>query len=171
MTSKIPQKRLLVIDDEENMRHMLSKVLGKTGYIVETASNGYEAMEMIQNSDFEFILCDIKMPNMSGMDFLKAARDKIMTTTVIMMSAYGKIDTAIEAMNLCAYDYISKPFKTDEVYLTLKKAEERESLRQENRQLKERIKEIEGNVNFGNLVAKSEAMHAMFRIAAKAAQY
>ncbi|MGD8472318.1 MAG: sigma-54 dependent transcriptional regulator, partial [Desulfobacteraceae bacterium] len=171
MTSKKPQKRLLVIDDEENMRHMLSKVLGKTGYFVETASNGYEGLEMIQNADFEFILCDIKMPNMSGMDFLKAARDKIKTTTVIMMSAYGTIDTAIEAMKLGAYDYISKPFKTDEVYLTLKKAEERESLRQENRLLKERIKEIESNVNFGKLVAKSEAMRSMFRIAAKAAQF
>ena len=171
MTSKIPQKRLLIIDDEENMRHMLSKVLGKTGYSVETACNGYEGLDMIQNADFEFILCDIKMPNMSGMDFLKSARDKIRTTTVIMMSAYGTIDTAIEAMKLGAYDYISKPFKTDEVYLTLKKAEERESLRQENRLLKERIKEIEGNVNFGNLVAKSEAMHSMFRIAVKAAQF
>jgi two-component system response regulator AtoC len=171
MTSKIPEKRLLVIDDEKNMRHMLSKVLGKTGYIVEIASNGHEGLKMIQNTDFDFILCDIKMPNMSGMDFLKAARDKIRTTTVIMMSAYGTIDTAIQAMKLGAYDYISKPFKTDEVYLTLKKAEERESLRQENRLLKERIKKIEGNYNFGKLVAKSEAMQSMFRIAAKAAQY
>ena len=171
MTSKVPEKRLLVIDDEENMQHMLSKVLGKTGYIVETASNGHEGLKMIKSTDYDFILCDIKMPNMSGMDFLKAARDKIRTTTVIMMSAYGTIDTAIEAMKLGAYDYISKPFKTDEVYLTLKKAEERESLRQENRLLKERIKKIEGNYSFGNLVAKSEAMQAMFRIAAKAAQY
>jgi two-component system response regulator AtoC len=171
MTSKTPGKRLLVIDDEENMRHMLSKVLGKTGYIVETAANGHEGLEMIQNTDFDFILCDIKMPNMSGMDFLKAARDKIRTTTVIMMSAYGTIDTAIAAMKLGAYDYISKPFKTDEVYLTLKKAEERESLKQENRQLKERIKKIEGNYNFGNLLAKSEAMQSTLRIAAKAAQY
>jgi two-component system, NtrC family, response regulator AtoC len=171
MTSKIPEKRLLVIDDEENMQHMLSKVLGKTGYIVETASNGREGLNMIQKTDYDFILCDIKMPNMSGMDFLKAAREKIRTTTVIMMSAYGTIDTAIEAMKLGAYDYISKPFKTDEVYLTLKKAEERESLRQENRLLKERIKKIEGNYSFGNLVAKSEAMQSMFRVAAKAAQY
>jgi two-component system response regulator AtoC len=171
MTSKIPQKRLLVIDDEKNMRHMLSKVLGKTGYLVETASNGHEGLKMIQKHDFDFVLCDIKMPNMSGMDFLKAARDKIRTATIIMMSAYGTIDTAIEAMKLGAYDYISKPFKSDEVYLTLKKAEERESLRQENRRLKDRIKKIEGNYNFGNLVAKSEAMQAMFRIAAKAAQF
>jgi two-component system response regulator AtoC len=111
------------------------------------------------------------MPNMSGMDFLKAARDKIRSTTVIMMSAYGTIDTAISAMKLGAYDYISKPFKTDEVYLTLKKAEERESLRQENRQLKEHIKKIESNYNFGSLVAKSEAMQKTFGVAAKAAQY
>ncbi len=171
MISKMPEKRLLIIDDEENMRHMLSKVLSKAGYAIETASNGHEGLKMTTGNDFDFILCDIKMPNMSGMDFLKAARDKISSTTVIMMSAYGTIDTAIEAMKLGAYDYISKPFKTDEVYLTLKKAEERESLRQENRLLKEHIKKIEGNLNFGNLVAKSDAMQKTLRIAAKAAQY
>jgi len=167
----MPEKRLLVIDDEENMRHMLSTVLGKAGYIVETAANGHEGLKMTESSVYDFILCDIKMPNMSGMDFLKASRNKIGCTTVIMMSAYGTIDTAIEAMKLGAYDYISKPFKTDEVYLTLKKAEERESLRQENRLLKERIKKIESNYHFGNLVARSEAMQSTLRVAAKAAQY
>jgi len=171
MKPKPPEKRLLVIDDEENMRHMLSTVLGKAGYIVETAANGLEGLKMTENAVYDFILCDIKMPNMSGMDFLKASRRKIGCTTVIMMSAYGTIDTAIEAMKLGAYDYISKPFKTDEVYLTLKKAEERESLRQENRLLKERIKKIESNYHFGNLVAKSEAMQSTLRVAAKAAQY
>jgi len=171
MTSKIPGKRLLVIDDEENMRHMLATLLGKAGYVVEAAANGHEGLEMIQRTAYDFVLCDIKMPYMSGMDFLKTARDRLGTTTVIMMSAYGSIDTAIEAMKLGAYDYISKPFKTDEVYLTLKKAEERESLRQENVRLKERIKKIESNYHFGNLVAKSETMKSMFRIAAKAAQY
>ena len=171
MTSKMSEKRLLVIDDEENMRHMLSKLLGKAGYVVEAACDGHEGLKMAQSMAYDFILCDIKMPHMSGMDFLKSSRDKIGTTTVIMMSAYGTIDTAIEAMKLGAYDYISKPFKTDEVYLTLKKAEERESLRQENFQLKERIKKIEGSYNFGSLVAKSEPMQSMFRIAAKAAQY
>jgi two-component system response regulator AtoC len=171
MKPKTPEKRLLVIDDEENMRHMLSTVLGKAGYIVETAANGHEGLKMTESAAYDFILCDIKMPNMSGMDFLKASRNKIGCTTVIMMSAYGTIDTAIEAMKLGAYDYISKPFKTDEVYLTLKKAEERESLRQENRLLKERIKKIESNYHFGNLVAKSEAMQSTLRVAAKAAQY
>jgi two-component system response regulator AtoC len=171
MKPKMPGKHLLVIDDEENMRHMLSTVLGKGGYVVETAANGHEGLKMAESTAYDFILCDIKMPNMSGMDFLKASRNKLGCTTVIMMSAYGTIDTAIEAMKLGAYDYISKPFKTDEVYLTLKKAEERESLRQENRLLKERIKKIESNYHFGNLVVKSEAMQSTLSIAAKAAQY
>ncbi len=135
MTVKNVKKRLLIIDDEANMRHMLSTVLKKADYQVETAADGAEGLEMIQHSPYDFILCDIKMPKMGGMEFLKVSRDRIGAATIIMMSAYGSIDTAIEAMKSGAYDYISKPFKTDEVYLTLKKAEERESLKAENRSL------------------------------------
>jgi two-component system response regulator AtoC len=126
---------------------------------------------MIKQGQYDFVLCDIKMPKMNGMEFLKSSRDKIGSSTVIMMSAYGSIDTAIEAMKLGAYDYISKPFKTDEVYLTLKKAEERESLKKENRLLKERIQKIEGDYKFGNMVTKSKAMQSLFELADKAAQY
>ena len=171
MTAKKVKKRLLIIDDEANMRHMLSTVLEKAGYHVETAADGAEGLEMIQESQYDFILCDIKMPKMGGMEFLKLSRDRIGAATVIMMSAYGSIDTAIEAMKSGAYDYISKPFKTDEVYLTLKKAEERESLKAENRLLKERIQKIEGDYNFGKMVAKSKAMQSVFQLANKAALY
>ena len=164
-------KQLLVIDDEANMRHMLSTVLKKAGYQVDTASDGHEGLQLVSETQYDFILCDIKMPKMDGMEFLQSARELLSTTTVIMMSAYGSIDTAIEAMKMGAYDYISKPFKTDEVYLTLKKAEERESLKKENRLLKERIQKIEGNLNFGNMIAKSKAMQSVFRLANKAAQY
>ena len=111
------------------------------------------------------------MPVMSGMDFLKTAGERIGQSTVIMMSAYGNIDTAIETMKRGAYDYISKPFKPDEVLLTLKKAEERESLRRENRRLKARIEEIEKYFRFGNMVAKSRAMISVFQLAQKAARY
>ncbi|MBW1820323.1 MAG: response regulator, partial [Deltaproteobacteria bacterium] len=114
-------KRLLIIDDEENMRHMLSAMLKRSGYIVDTASDGSEGIKMVEQNQYDFILCDLKMPNMGGMEFLDSAREKIEASTVIMMSAYGSIDTAIEAMKLGAYDYISKPFKSDEVYMTLKK--------------------------------------------------
>jgi len=171
MTAKNVQKRLLIIDDEANMRHMLSTVLKKAGYHVETAADGAEGLELIQQSPYDFLLCDIKMPKMDGMEFLKLSRNRIGAATVIMMSAYGSIDTAIDAMKSGAYDYISKPFKTDEVYLTLKKAEERESLKAENRLLKERIQKIEGDYNFGKMVAKSKAMQSVFQLANKAAQY
>jgi len=165
------KKRLLVIDDEANMRHMLAAVLKKADYVVDVASDGAEGLQLIEQGQYDFILCDIKMPNMGGLEFLEASRDRLNATTVIMMSAYGSIDTAIGAMKLGAYDYISKPFKTDEVYLTLKKAEERESLKKENRRLKERIQTIEGDYNFGSMVAKSKAMRDVFQLAEKAAQY
>lgn len=171
MDNKPAQKRLLVIDDEENMRHMLISLLGKSGYLVDTASDGYEGLQMIDRNQYDFILCDIKMPRIDGMEFLRSSCDKIADTTVIMMSAYGTIDIAVKAMKLGAYDYISKPFKTDEIYLALKKAEERESLKKENFQLKERIQRIKENYNFGNMVAKSRVMQSIFSLSAKVAKY
>jgi len=169
--TKGASKRLLIIDDEENMRHMLTNMLNKSGYLVDTASDGAEALEMVDRVLYDFILCDLKMPKMSGMEFIESARDKLWATTVIMMSAYGSIDTAIEAMKLGAYDFISKPFKSDEVLLTLKKAEERESLKRENRWLKERIRKIQEKYNFGEMVAKSRAMQSVFKLAEKVARY
>jgi len=164
-------QRILVIDDEANMRHMLTAVLKKAGYEVDSASDGESGLHQVEQTPYDYILCDIKMPVMSGVDFLKTAGERIGQSTVIMMSAYGNIDTAIETMKLGAYDYISKPFKPDEVLLTLKKAEERESLRRENRRLKARIDEFEKYFRFGNMVAKSPAMISVFQLAQKAARY
>jgi two-component system response regulator AtoC len=164
-------KNLLIIDDEDNMRHMLTAMLGRSGYQVDAAADGLEALQMIEQTYYDFILCDIKMPNMDGMQFLRSARGKIGASTVIVMSAYGTIDTAIEAMKLGAYDYISKPFKSDEVHMALKKAEERENLKKENRWLKERIRKIDSEFHFGNMVAKSKPMKAVFELAGKVARY
>ncbi|UCD32327.1 MAG: sigma-54-dependent Fis family transcriptional regulator [Desulfobacterales bacterium] len=164
-------KRLLIIDDEENMRHMLTNLLTKSGYHVDTASDGMDALALVDRTLYDFILCDLKMPNMGGMEFFKTVRDKLWASTVIMMSAYGSVDIAIEAMKQGAYDFITKPFKPDEVLLTLKKAEERESLKRENRWLKERIRKIQDNYYFGEMVAKSKSMESVFKLAEKAAQY
>jgi len=164
-------KRILIIEDEANMRHMLEVLLGRSGYEVKSAADGQEGLEVIEGEGFHFILCDIKMPRMDGMTFLKSATDKLKDTTVIMMSAYGTVDTAIEAMKLGAYDYISKPFKTDEVLLTLKKAEEREGLRSENLRLKDQIQKIEKSYNFSNIMAKSKAMQSVFDMIKKVADY
>ena len=169
--SEVKSSSVLIIDDEENMRHMLSKMLTRAGYTVQTAGDGKQALGLIDKQTFDFILCDVKMPTMDGMAFLKASKKKTTTATIIMMSAYGTIDLAVKAMQMGAYDFISKPFKSDEVRLAIKKAEERDRLKRENLQLKEQIKRIEERHQFGNLVAKSKMMQAVFVVAAKAAQY
>lgn len=141
-------KRILIVDDEENLRHILSIILTKEGYEVEAVKNGREALDCLDKTIYDAILCDIRMPVMDGITFLKSAVSHqsavINEITIIMMSAYGTIDDAIEAMKLGAYDYISKPFKSDEVILTLRKAEERERLRRENRELRQIIKKDYG---------------------------
>jgi len=169
MTEK--QKKILIIDDEENMRHMLQTMLKRYGYSVCTASDGARGLAEIDRSSFDFILCDVKMPQMNGMEFLKAAGDRILSSTVIMMSAYGSIDMAIEAMKLGAYDFISKPFKNEEIRLTIKKAEERERLKRENLELKSRIRRIGGDLTFDKMVGKSTAMQKVFSMALKVARF
>ena len=166
------QKYILVIDDEENMRHMLSIILSNSEYQVDTAPDGAGGLEMAATKTYDFILCDIKMPNMDGMEFLKEAkaRDLIEKTTVIMMSAFATVDKALETIKLGAYDYVSKPFHADEIILALKKAEEREQLRRENQFLKERVKEISESYEFGHMVAKSKSMQDVFALAKKMAQ-
>ncbi len=166
-----PSPALLVIDDEQNMRHMLTTLLKRSGFNVTAASNGEEALAVVSASHFDYILCDIKMPKMDGLQFLEQAARWIGDTTVIMMSAYGSMDTALEAMKKGAYDYISKPFKSDEVNLVLKKAAERERLKKENTRLKQKIRTIEENYRFGNMVANSQSMQAVFRFAEKVARF
>lgn len=167
----MPQLRVLVIDDEENMRHMLKMMLIKADYAVESAADGVEGLELLTGSDFDFVLCDIKMPRMDGMTFLKEAREKHPDKTFIMMSAYGTIEVAVDAMKEGAYDYISKPFKSDEVLITLRKAEEREQLKAENLQLRSRIDEIENKYSFENIVARSEVMANVFDLVSKVAEH
>ncbi|MFC1819816.1 sigma-54-dependent transcriptional regulator [Thermodesulfobacteriota bacterium] len=164
-------KHVLIIDDEKNMRHMLQVMLNKEKYIAEVAADGIEGLSMLDEKDFDFVLCDLRMPRMDGMAFLKNAREKYPGKVYIMMSAYGTIDIALEAMKIGAYDYISKPFKTDEVLLTLKKAEERERLKEENLRLQDRIEKIEQKYSFGNIVARSEAMAHVFELVDKVADH
>jgi len=164
-------KRLLIIDDEENMRHMLRAMFQNSEYQVDTAADGREGLLRLEEAAYDFILCDIKMPNIDGIAFLKEAQPRLGSTTVIMMSAYGTIDVAVEAMKLGAYDFISKPFKADEVRLILKKAEEREKLKMENRRLRERIQRIQENYGFYRMVGKSPAMQAVYEMAEKAGRY
>jgi len=164
------EQHVLVVDDEENMRHMLSALLVQNGYRAQAAGNGAEALERLRQEPFDMVLCDIRMPEMDGMAFLQQmAREPLCCSpTVIMMSAYGSLDDALEAMKMGAYDYISKPFKPDEVMLTLKKAEERERLRRENQQLKRAMRR---EYSFEKIIAKSKKMHKIFDTIEKIADY
>jgi len=150
---------ILIIDDEENLRHMLSAMLARQGYKVETASNGLEGLQRLKSSAFDFVLCDIRMPEMDGREFLARCIQENVGTPIIMMSAYGSVETAIECVKNGAYDFISKPFKKDEIVMVLKKAEERERLKTENIRLKE---VVAGKHSFFGIVSANPAMEDIF---------
>jgi two-component system response regulator AtoC len=166
--SRSDKLSILVVDDEENLRHMLHVLLSRQGYQVELATNGEEALQMALVNKYDFILSDIKMPVMDGAEFLSKAFAKGIESTIIMMSAYGTMDTAIECMKNGAYDYISKPFKNDEILLVLKKAAERERLKDENKRLKEELKR---EFSFSNIVSKNPRMLEIFALIRKISDF
>jgi two-component system response regulator AtoC len=161
-------RRILVVDDEENIRLVLKTLLKKHGFDVEVADSGDAALALLDAFDPNVILTDVRMPRMGGMDLLATLKAKQHPATVIVMSAYGSVDLAIEAMKAGAYDYVSKPFKPDEIVLALRKAEERETLRRENRALREQIQK---DNRFESLLAKSKEMLDIFRTVAKIADF
>ena len=161
-------KNVLVIDDEPNMRHMLTALLEKAGYAVTVAADGVDGLSILESRAFDLILCDVRMPRMDGLSFLKQMTKQGLNSTTIVMSAYGTIDTAVEAMKLGAVDYISKPFKADEILLKLAQFEEKGRLREENLRLRDAVQET---FSFQNMVAKSQAMRAIFETIRKIADY
>jgi two-component system, NtrC family, response regulator AtoC len=161
-------RRVLVVDDEENLRLVLRTLLRRHGYEVETAPTGEEALTLVDSFGPDVVLTDVRMPKMGGLDLLATLKAKGNEATVIVMSAYGNMDMAIEAMKAGAYDYVQKPFKPDEVVLALRKAEEREALRRENRALRD---EIRKEHRFEDILAKSAKMQDIFRTISKIAEY
>ncbi len=152
--------RILIVEDEAPLRDALARILTAEGYSVAQAENGREALTALGNEPFDFILSDIRMPEMGGLELLKEIVSRRVPGTVIMMSAFGTVETAVEAMKLGAYDYISKPFMSDEILLTLRKAQERESLRKENEYLR---REVEKAFRPEDLLYASTAMAEVVR--------
>lgn len=159
-------QRVLIVDDESSMRYMLRVALERAGYRVTDAVNGLSALTLLGVDSFDLVLCDVRMPEMDGLAFLKESLKRMPGMTVIMMSAYGTIDSAIECIKEGAYDYIAKPFKPDEVLLTLRKAEERFRLLRENAALKETL--ARGTPSSA-LVFSSTAMSNILSLVKKAA--
>ena len=161
-------KRVLVVDDEENIRHLLLVVLKKAGYEPTAVSGGDQALELLTEQRFPVVLSDIRMPGMDGRELLAEIIQRGIETYVVMMSAYGGDEVAIECMKAGAYDYFNKPFKADEVVLLLRKIQEREVLFQENQRLRE---ELDERFQFDNIIGRSDPMKQVFGTVTKIAPY
>ena len=163
-------KRVLVVDDEPGLRQSLGLLLTDAGYTVTAEQDGKRALERATaaGAAFDLILCDVRMPEMDGIAFLRKLRERGGSALVIMMSAYGGEDAAIAAMKEGAYDYLPKPFRPDEVVLTLRKAEERERLRQEVAGLKAQLATSPAE---RGLIAESAAMQNALALVARVAEH
>ncbi len=153
--------KILVVDDEKGMRDFLSIMLKKEGYEVASAERGEDALKAVQAEIYDLVITDVKMPQIDGIEVLKTVKDVSPETVVIMITAFATTETAVEAMKLGAYDYITKPFKVDEMKLIIQKALEKHHLRKENILLR---REIESRAGFENFIGRSESMQRVFSL-------
>jgi len=158
---------ILIVDDEKNYLVVLEALLSPEGYEIVTSEKAQEALRVIQEADVDLVLTDMKMPGMSGMELLEEAKKIKPEVPVIMMTAYGTIEMAVEAMKKHAYDYITKPFRNEELKLTIRKALDNYRLLKENRRLSEALTERYG---YRNIVGKSKPMQKVYDLIAKVAQ-
>ncbi|MGD9040554.1 MAG: sigma-54 dependent transcriptional regulator, partial [Desulfobacteraceae bacterium] len=158
---------VLIVDDEKNYLVVLEALLGPEGYEILTASSAEDALRLIKESDLDLMITDMKMPGTSGMQLLKASKEIKPDLPVIMMTAYGTIEMAVEAMKKRAYDYITKPFQNEELKLTVKKALENYRLIKENRRLSLALSD---RYKYGNIIGKSKPMQGIYEMISKVAQ-
>ena len=154
-------RQILVVDDELSMRELLEFMLKKEGYQVSVAQNGSQAIEMLEKGRYDLLLCDIRLGDMTGLDVLRACREKQPNTTVVMISAYASTETAVEAMNEGAYDYVPKPFDNEELKQTIAKALDLKTLEHEKQIIDDEMKE---NVHFDMIVGNSPVMLHIYKM-------
>src|SRR5215210_6454189 len=152
---------LLVVDDEQGMRQLLTIVFGREGHQVRSAENGLRALELLRSTPVDLIISDVKMPDMGGIELLKAARELLPDVVVVMMTAFATVETAREAFKLGADDFIQKPFDVDELKLIVAKGLEKLALKEE---IKTLIKEQRERGNLGNIIGHSERMQAVYQM-------
>ncbi|NPA95811.1 MAG: sigma-54-dependent Fis family transcriptional regulator [Thermodesulfobacteria bacterium] len=157
---------ILVVDDSPDIRFTMSEVLKTKGFSVESASDGQEAIEMLENRFFDIVLTDLSMPRKTGMDVLRYVTENSPETICIIITGFGTIQGAVEALKIGAYDYLCKPIKPDEVTILIDKALEVRDLKRENRSLK---KELKSRYGFDNIIGTSKPMQEVFRLVEKVA--
>jgi len=160
------EQRVLVVDDEENMRLVLRTCLAKEGYRVIEASNGHQGLDRLDKEIVDYILCDVRMPVMDGLAFLREVTARGIAAPVIMLSAYGSVDSALEALKSGAFDYVFKPFNPDEIILALRRAEEQVRLKRENLALRQAA----ARTRQAGIVARSRVMTDLMVLVGKVAE-
>src|SRR6266550_1364069 len=153
--------RVMIVDDEEVLRDVLEVVLRREGFDVVLAESGEQALNMLDGEEVDLIILDVMLPGISGIDTLRAIRISNPTLPVVIITAYSSIDGAIEAMKHGAFHYIPKPFKNEEVVLTVNKALEQRRLSRENERLKAELSE---KYSYANIIGKSETMRKVFEL-------
>lgn len=159
-------EKILVVDDEQSMRDVLSIMLKRAGYSVTTASDGEEAVGHIHKEIFDLVITDLRMPKMGGLDVLRTVKACSSETVVLVITAFASAESAVEAMKHGAYDYLTKPFQVDEVQLIIRNALERRRLSTENMLLK---REMASQSSFSRIIGQSDAMQRVFEVIKKVA--
>jgi two-component system response regulator PilR (NtrC family) len=159
--------RILVVDDELSMRELLELMLGKEGYRVDCAENGRSAVSRVAKDSYDLLLCDIRLGDISGLEVLRACKEAQPNTVVIMISAYASTETAVEAMNAGAFDYVPKPFDKNELVETIAKALRLRTVAQEKEILDDELKK---SVHFGRIVGSSPPMQHIYKMIRQVSQ-
>ena len=161
------KNRILIAEDDVSLKRIMEYTLADSGTEVFSFENGKMALDFLKENEVDLIISDLAMPEITGMDLLRAVQKTMPDTLFIMITAYGTIETAVEAMRLGAYDYLTKPFSPDELSLVAKKALSMKSLVEENRILKTQLVE---HYSFSNIVGKSAKMKEVFDLMGRVAQ-
>src|SRR6266566_3520199 len=158
--------RVLVVDDERSMRELLPIMVRQAGHEVTVAEGGEQAVEGIKSESFDLVITDLRMRKVDGIAVLRAAKEHSPSAVVLVVTAFASTETAVEAMKLGAYDYVTKPFKLDEIKLTIANALERKRLQEENRELKRQLRREHG---FEGFIGKSPRILEVFETIRKTA--
>lgn len=159
-------ERILIVDDEATNRNLLQKFLHREEFEVETAANGFEALEILRQQSFHVVLSDLMMPRMTGVDLVRELKEIAPSTIGIIFTGHGSIETAVEAIKAGAYDYVTKPIRLDELLLVLQRALEFQRLNYENINLRRQLK---AKYKFDNIISHHEKMQTVFEQVEKVA--
>jgi two-component system response regulator PilR (NtrC family) len=158
--------RILVVDDEINMLNLLKKILSKEGYEVTTCPTAEEALEQLGRKVYDLIVADLVLPGMNGIELLKAVKKDMPNMPFILITAFASIESAVEAMKMGAFDYLAKPFQTEEIKITIRKAIEQQELSSELQRLRT---EVRGQYRFQNIIGRSKKMLSLYNLITKVA--